>query len=125
MTNMKGRVQCINDEILEKMSLKNRYNFLNNNLMNILRPESLDFLKQAQQFYLRFESKNNITHNEDFYDWFPDIGKEGLITRVNRFSDIGLNYEPYGMTADFMRYLATDFFDPQLGFGILSSVLAT
>ena len=124
MTNMKGKVQCINDEILEKMSLKHRYNFLNNNLMSILKPETLDFLKKAQEFYLRFESKNNITHNEDFYDWFPDIGKEGLITRVNSFEDIGLNYEPYGMTADFMRYLATDFFDPQLGFGILSSVLA-
>ena len=124
MTNMKGKVQCINDEILEKMTLKNRYNFLNNNLISILKPESLDFLKKAQEFYLRFESKYNITHNEDFYDWFPEIGKEGLITRVNRFDDIGLNYEPYGMTADFMRYLATDFFDPQLSFGILSSVLA-
>jgi len=121
---MKGKVQCINDEILEKMTLKNRYNFLNNNLISILKPESLDFLKKAQEFYLRFESKYNITHNEDFYDWFPEIGKEGLITRVNRFDDIGLNYEPYGMTADFMRYLATDFFDPQLSFGILSSVLA-
>ncbi len=121
---MKGQVQCINDEILEKLCLKNRYNFLNNNLINILKPESLSFLKIAQDFYLKFENKYNITHNEDFYEWFPEIGREGLITRVNRFSDVGLNYEPYGLTADFMRYLATDFFDPQLGFGILSSVLA-
>ncbi|MHA2035008.1 MAG: acyl-CoA dehydrogenase family protein [Promethearchaeota archaeon] len=124
MVNMKGQVQCINDEILEKLSLKNRYSFLNNSLESILKPENLDFLKQAQDFYLRFEKENNITHNEDFYEWFPEIGKEGLITRVNRFSEIGLDYEPYGMTADFMRYLATDFFDPQLGFGILSTVLA-
>ena len=79
---MKGQVQCINDEILEKMSLKNRYNFLNNNLINILKPESFDFLKQAQDFYLQFENKYNITHNEDFYDWFPEIGKKGLITRA-------------------------------------------
>ena len=124
MANMKGEVQCIDDEILEKLSLKNRYNFLNNNLMNILKPEYFNFLKEAQNFYVGFEEKNSITHNEDFYDWFPELGKEGLITRVNSFSDIGLNYEPYGMTADFMRYLANDFFDPQLGFGILSSVLA-
>ncbi len=124
MVNIKGQVQCIDDEILEKLSLKNRYNFLNNNLMNILKPGDFNFLKQAQSFFLRFESKYNITHNEDFYEWFPEIGKEGLITRINSFSDVGLEYEPYGMTADFMRYLATDFFDPQLSFGILSSVLA-
>ena len=51
MPNMKGQVQCIEDEILDKMSLKNRYNFLNNNLMNILKPESFNFLKEAQNFY--------------------------------------------------------------------------
>jgi isovaleryl-CoA dehydrogenase len=124
MVNMKGNVQCIDDEILEKMNLRNRYSFLNNNLMSILKPDDFNFLKQAQDFYLRFEKKYKVTHNEDFYEWFPEIGKEGLITRVNRFSEINLDYEPYGMTADFMRYLATDFFDPQLGFGILSSVLA-
>jgi alkylation response protein AidB-like acyl-CoA dehydrogenase len=124
MTNLKGKVQCINDEILEKMSLKNRYQFLNNSLMSILKPENTDFLRKAQDFYLKFEEEHNITHDEDFYEWFPELGKEGLITRVNCFSEIGLDYEPYGMTADFMRYLATDFFDPQLGFGILSSVLA-
>ncbi|MHA1915507.1 MAG: acyl-CoA dehydrogenase family protein [Promethearchaeota archaeon] len=121
---MKGKVQCIDSEILEKLSLEHRYNFLNHNLFEILKPSSIEFLKEAQEFYLKFESKNKITHNEDFYDWFPEIGKAGLITRVNRFSEVGIDYEPYGMTADFMRYLATDFFDPQLGFGILSTVLA-
>jgi alkylation response protein AidB-like acyl-CoA dehydrogenase len=120
----KGKVRCIDDKILEKMSLKNRYEFLNNNLTSIIEPESLEFLKNVQEFYLNFENKYGLTHNEDFYDWFPEIGKEGFITRVNHFKDIGLNYEPYGMTADFMRYLATDFFDPQLSFAILSSVLA-
>jgi len=121
---MKGTVQCIDSDILDKLSLEHRYNFLNHNLFNILKPTSIEFLKQAQEFYLGFERKNNITHNEDFYDWFPEIGKAGFLTRVNRFSEVGIDYEPYGMTADFMRYLATDFFDPQLGFGILSTVLA-
>ncbi|MHA2398634.1 MAG: acyl-CoA dehydrogenase family protein [Promethearchaeota archaeon] len=121
---MKGKVECIDSEILEKLSLEHRYNFLNHNLFDILKPKSIEFLKQAQEFYLGFERKNNITHNEDFYDWFPEIGKAGFITRVNRFNEVGIDYEPYGMTADFMRYLATDFFDPQLGFGILSTVLA-
>ncbi|MFX0082638.1 MAG: acyl-CoA dehydrogenase family protein [Candidatus Hodarchaeota archaeon] len=123
MINKKGEVQCINDEILEKLSLKNRYNFLNNNLMNILKPVNFNFLKQAQRFFLKFESNNNITHNEDFYDWFPEIGKEGLLTRVNSFKEFDLNYEPYGMTVEFMRCLATDFFDPQLTMGIGANVL--
>lgn len=123
MVHNKGQVQCIDDEILEKMSLKNRYSFLNNNLMGILKPEEYNFLKQAQEFFLRFEKKNQITHNEDFYEWIPEIGKEGLVTRINSFKEIGLNYEPYGMTAEFMRCLATSFFDPQLAMGMGASVL--
>ncbi|MFX0030747.1 MAG: acyl-CoA dehydrogenase family protein [Candidatus Hermodarchaeota archaeon] len=123
MSNKKGEVQCINDEILEKMSLKHRYNFLNNNLMSILKPNDFSFLKQAQKFFLRFEKNNNITHNEDLYDWFPEIGKEGFLTRVNSFNELGLNYEPYGMTIEFMRCLATDFFDPQLAMAIGANVL--
>ncbi len=122
--NKKGSVQCINDEILEKMSLKYRYKFLNNNLTSVLKPHQFNFLKETQKFYLRFEEKNNITHNEDYYDWIPEIGKQGLVTRVNRFDNIGLNLEPYGMMAELMRVLATDFFDPQMAMGMGASVLA-
>lgn len=124
MANKKGTVQCINDEILEKLSLKNRYKFLNYNLMSYLEREHFDFLKKAQKFFIRFEKKNNITHNEDFYDWIPEIGKESLVTRINKFDILDLNYEPYGLTAEFMRMLATDFFDPQLAMGMGASVLA-
>ena len=124
MQNQKGKVQCVNDEILEKLALKNRYKFLNYCLMSYLKPEYMDFLKETQKFYVRFEKKHNITHNEDFYDWIPEIGEEGLITRVNNFKEIGLNFEPYGMTAEFMRILATDFFDPQLAMGMGATVLA-
>jgi len=114
LVGKKGEVQCINDEILEKLSLKNRNKLLNNNLMSILKPEHFNFLKQAQKFYERFEKKNDINHSEDYYDWIPEIGKEGLVSRVNKFDEIGLNFEPYGITAEFMRILATDFFDPQM-----------
>ncbi|TFG08310.1 MAG: acyl-CoA dehydrogenase [Promethearchaeota archaeon] len=124
MAGKKGNVQCINDEILEKLSLKNRNKFLNNNLMSILKPEHFNFLKQAQKFYERFEKKNEITHQEDFYEWIPVLGKEGLVSRVNRFDEIGLNLEPYGITTEFIRALATDFFDPQLTMGMGASVLA-
>ena len=123
MLNKKGVVQCIDDTILEKMSLKHRYNFLNNNLVSFLKPSDFSFLKQAQKFFLGFEKENNITHNEDFYDWIPEIGKQGLVTRIRSFKELGLNIEPYGMTAEFMRCLATDFFDPQLAMGMGASVL--
>ncbi len=124
LINKKFDVQCINDEILEKMSLKNRCKFLNNNLMSILKPKHFNFLKKAQKFYMKLEEKYNITHNEDFYQWVPEVGKEGLITRINKFENIGLNFEPHGMTAEFMRTLATDFFDPQMAMGMGASVLA-
>ena len=124
MVNQKGEVQCINDEILEKLSLKNRYKFLNYNLMSFLEKEHLDFLKKAQKFFVGFEKRNNITHNEDFYEWIPEIGKEGLITRINNFDILDMNFEPYGLTAEFMRTLATDFFDPQLTMGMGANVLA-
>ncbi len=124
MVGKKGKVQCINDEILEKLSLKNRYKFLNINLMNFLKPEHFNFLKQAEKFFQKFEEENNITHHEDFYEWIPEIGKAGLITRMHKFDNIGLDYEPYGMTIELMRTLAIEFFDPQLAMGSGASVLA-
>lgn len=124
MENQKGKVQCINDEILKKLSLKNRYKFLNLCLMSYLKPEYMDFLKETQKFYVKFEKEHNITHNEDFYDWIPEIGQQGLITRVSNFKELGMNFEPYGYTAEFMRILATDFFDPQLAMGMGATVLA-
>ncbi|MFX0008700.1 MAG: acyl-CoA dehydrogenase family protein [Candidatus Hermodarchaeota archaeon] len=124
MSKNKGEVQCINDEILEKLSLKNRNKFLNYNLMSYLKPKYFNFLKQSQKFFERFEKSHNITHTEDFYDWIPELGKEGLVTRIHKFDNLGLNYEPYGLTAEFMRVLAMDFFDPQLTMGAGATVLA-
>jgi len=124
MVGKKGKVQCINDEILEKLSLKNRYNFLNYNLMSYLPQRQLNFLKKAQKFFIKFEKEQNITHNEDFYDWIPEIGKADLITRVHKFNEVDLNFEPYGFTAEFMRTLAIDFFDPQLAMAAGATILA-
>ena len=124
MVIKKGQVQCINDDILEKLSLKTRNKFLNYNLMSFLKPKHFNFLKQAQKFFVKFEKDKNITHNEDFYEWIPEIGKNGYITRMHKFDNIGLNFEPYGMTTEFMRVLAMDFFDPQLAMGAGATVLA-
>ncbi len=114
LNGKKGKVQCIDDEILEKLSLKTRNKFLNYNLMSYLKPKHLNFLKQAQKFFETFEKTNNITHNEDFYEWIPEIGRNGYLSRLHKYEDVGLNYEPHGMIAEFMRILAMDFFDPQL-----------
>ena len=87
--------QAINDEILEKLSLKNRYQFLNTTLMTALEPEQLNFLKKAEKFCMRYENKNNIIHrgDEDIYDWIPDFGREGLISRaLSKFAKASSNF---------------------------------
>ncbi|MFW9781920.1 MAG: hypothetical protein ACFFFB_06520, partial [Candidatus Heimdallarchaeota archaeon] len=97
--NKRYETQVINDEILEKLSLKNRYNFVRDNLRTILSDQQFRFLTKAQDFCLDYENKNKITHgpNEDIYDWVPDFGKEGYITRQTPYECIDLNYEDYGM----------------------------
>ena len=119
----KGITQCINDEILKKLSLKNRYKFLNNNLISILKPKQFNFMKETQKFFLGMEERHNISHNEDFYEWIPEIGKAGLITRMHNFEELDMNFEQYGMTTEFLRILTCDFFDPQMTMGMGASVL--
>jgi len=118
--------QVINDEILDKLSLKNRYSFLNNNLMAILSSEQFNFLKKVQKFCMRFEKKNGITHgpDEDIYEWIPTFGAEGYITRAHNFDMIDINYENHGAVPDFLRYLAIDMFDTQFAMGSGATVLA-
>ncbi len=122
----KYETQIINSENLEKLSHKNRYSFLNNNLSAILSPVEFNFLKKVQKFCLRFEKKNNITHGpeEDIYEWIPAFGKEGYISRQHAFEEVDLNFKEYGMAADLMRILAIDMFDPQYGMGGGATVLA-
>ena len=52
--------QAIHDEILGKLSLKNRYSFLNNNIIAILSSKEFNFLKEVEKFCARFEKKNSI-----------------------------------------------------------------
>ena len=108
------------------MSLKNRYNFLNNNLMAVLSPEEFNFLKKVEKFCMRFEKKNNITHGpeEDIYDWIPAFGEQGYISRQHAFEIVDLNYKESGMAMDFMRNIAIDMFDPQFAMGGGATVLA-
>ncbi|MFX1490469.1 MAG: acyl-CoA dehydrogenase family protein, partial [Promethearchaeota archaeon] len=120
------KTQAINDEILGKFNLKNRYAFLNNNLTAILTQKEFNFLREVQRFCLRYEKKKNIIHgpDEDIYDWIPDFGEKGYVTRQHNFEMIDVDYEDWGLAADFMRTLAIDMFDPQFGMGGGATVLA-
>jgi len=126
MVERKFEVQAINDEILEKLSLKNRYAFLNNNLTSILSTEEFSFLREVQRFCLRFEKKNNITHgpDEDIYEWVPAFGEQGYISRQHTFDMCDVHYERWGLAADLMRNIAIDMFDPQFAMGGGATVLA-
>lgn len=117
-------VQAIRDDILKEMSLKKRYAFLNNNLMAALQTNEMNFLRKVQRFCLRYEKKVKHSDSEDIYDWIPDFGKKGFVTRAHSFEECDLNYKPAGLTAEMMRCLAVDMFDPQLNMAMGASVLA-
>ncbi len=118
--------QAINDEILEKLSLKNRYNFLNNNLMPYLKQKDMNYLKKLQRFCMRFEKKNNITHgpDENIYDWVGAFGKQGYITRNYNYDYIDLPWKNYGAASELMLSLALDMFDPQFNMATGATVLS-
>ena len=126
MSERKFKVQAINDEILEKFSLKNRYAFLNNNLTSVLSPKEFGFLREVQRFCMRYEKKNNITHgpDEDIYEWVRDFGEKGYITRQHTFDICDVHYDYWGLAADFLRNIAIDMFDPQFAMGGGATVLA-
>ncbi len=106
----KFMTQAINDEILNKMRLENRYKFLNECLAPILSEDEMGFLNRVEEYCLKYEIENNITHgpDEDIYEWIRMFGQEGYIYRAHNFEMIDLNYEPepYGLTAELMRALA-------------------
>ena len=123
----KYKVQVVNDEILKKLALKNRYNFLNTNLQQILSDDEFAFLKDVQKFCMKFEKEGNVTHgmDEDVYKWIPKFGEQGLVTRGHKFDMIGMNYgNNYGLTKEMMRSLAVDMFDPQFNMAMGASTLA-
>jgi len=118
--------QAISDEILEKLSLKNRYAFLNTNLMTIIEKKEMNFIKKAQKFCTRYEKKNNITHaaDEEFYHWIPDFGKEGLISRAHPYEEIDMDFPDHGLAIELMRCLALSFFDPMFSMAGGATILA-
>ncbi len=122
----KFETQAINDEILEKLNLENRYNFLNTCVRPMVSSDEMSFLKQVEKFCLNYENSKNITHgpDEDIYEWISDFGKEGYISRAHKFEVLDLNYDPYELTAELMRALGLCFFDPQVLMMFGATILA-
>jgi alkylation response protein AidB-like acyl-CoA dehydrogenase len=118
------QTQGINDEILDKLSLENRYKFLNMNLPTICSDKQISFIKKAQEFALEYEKKNKITHTEDIYTYFPAFGEKGLICRFHPFTECDIGYEQWGLQIEMMRYIAVDMFDPSFSMSIGATTLA-
>ncbi|MHA1651298.1 MAG: acyl-CoA dehydrogenase family protein [Candidatus Helarchaeota archaeon] len=116
--------QGIADEILEKLSLENRYKFLNMSIPTIVNEKQMAFLKEAQEFCVNYEKKNNIDHTEDVYSYFPDFGAKGYISRFHDFAECDIGYEEWGLQIEMMRYLAVDMFDPSFSMSIGATTLA-
>ncbi|HUY00406.1 MAG TPA: acyl-CoA dehydrogenase family protein [Candidatus Deferrimicrobium sp.] len=124
---VKYTVQVLSDEILKKLSLKNRYSFLNTNLQQILTDDEFAFLKEVQKFCQKFEKEHNVTHgmDEDVYAWIPAFGEKGYVTRGHKFEEIGMDFgKNWGLTMDMMRAFAVDQFDPQFNMAMGASTLA-
>ncbi|TFF98445.1 MAG: acyl-CoA dehydrogenase [Promethearchaeota archaeon] len=95
--------------------------------MSILSKDEFSWFREVQRFCKKYERK--VTHgpDEDIYDWIPDFGKKGYISRAHDYSFVIDQElcEPYGLMADFLRYLAIDMFDTQFAMGSGATVLAT
>ncbi|MHA1682129.1 MAG: acyl-CoA dehydrogenase family protein [Promethearchaeota archaeon] len=121
--------QIIPDDVLEALSLKRRYDFINANMMALLKDNEKSFFNKIQRFCMKYERKtmapNGITHDDDFYPWIKDFGAKGYVTRGENFTEIGIDYkEKWGLTYEFFRCMAVDFFDPSFNMSMGATVLA-
>jgi len=124
--NLKMRdfnVQAINDEILGKLSLKNRYSFLNTNMMALLDDKQKKLASKVQRFCIKMDKEVNHT-KDDVYNWIPAFGKEGFVTRSREFKELGLEWNTYwGLSAEVARALCVDMFNPEFNMGMGATVL--
>ncbi len=107
--------KIIKDDILDKMSLKNVFQILNDNLFPILNEDEKDFCRQLQDFCIVLRPK--IDKSKDVYELFPELGKEGFMQRINLFRD----FEPHGMKTEILLAIHLSCLDSQLELARLAS----
>ncbi len=107
--------KIIADHILEKMTLDNVFNILNDNLFAFLNQEEIDYCKDLQEFCLELDPK--IDKTKDVYVLFPELGKKGYMQRINKWKD----FTPYGMKKEMLLGLHLSCLDSQLELARLAS----
>ena len=107
--------QIIDDKIREKMTLKNVFHILNDNLFPILNEEEKAYSLQLQDFCLEMEPR--IDKNQDVYGLFPELGKHGYMQRINKWKE----FTPYGMKKEILLGLHLSCLDSQLELARLAS----
>ncbi|HMF31491.1 MAG TPA: acyl-CoA dehydrogenase family protein [Candidatus Lokiarchaeia archaeon] len=116
--------RVVNEEILKKMELKNRYSWIRANMMPLLEDYEMKFFDKVSRFCLKMEKECNHA-KDDVYTWIPKFGAEGYVTRMCNFPEVDLDWgEEAGMTYEMMRNLCVDMFDPQFNMGMGATVLA-
>jgi len=76
--------------ILEKnyekaLSLKNRYSFINANILPLLNKEEKDMFLGFQEVCLKLQKEVNI---EDVYDMLPKLGEHYMLQRMNTYDGV-------------------------------------
>ncbi len=107
--------RIIADEIEEALTLENRYRVLNENIFPMLSPKEKEYLQEVEKFCL--DLAPSIDWDKDCYVLFPELGKHGLIQRLNLWRD----FEPHGMFTENLTSLAVGFMDPELELARIAS----
>ncbi|MBD3255412.1 MAG: hypothetical protein GF383_09980 [Candidatus Lokiarchaeota archaeon] len=107
--------KIIDDKILEKMSLDNVFQILNDNLFPMLNEEEQEFCQELQEFCI--DLRPRIDKSKDVYVLFPELGKRGYIQRINKWKD----FLPYGMKTEILLATHLSILDPQLELARLAS----
>ncbi len=116
--------QVVNEDILKNLSLKKRYAWLRANMMSALTDDEMNFFDEVGRFCLKQERKVNHW-KDDVYNWIPEFGAAGFVTRGQNFPEVGLDWgDKAGLTYEMMRCMAVDSFDPQFNMGMGATVLA-
>ena len=122
--NMAMDSQILPDDVMEALSLKNRYAFIDANFMSLFNDAEKKMFSKVSRFCRKFERKQNIKHNEDVYEWIPTFGEKGYVTRGANFPMVDEDYgEKYGLAQEFARCLAVDIFSPQFNMAMGATVL--
>ena len=106
--------------ILEKnyekaLSLKNRYSFINANILPLLNKEEKDMFLGFQEVCLKLQKEVNI---EDVYDMLPKLGEHYMLQRMNSYDGV-----PGSCKQQILLSLANNGMAPEVDFAATASAI--